>query len=727
MIRFEDIYETVAKHHHGADLEILRKAYIFSAVEHKGQTRASGEPYLVHPLEVAGILAEMHMDPTCVAVGLLHDVLEDTLTEPARIQEYFGEDVLRIVLGVTKISKIPFATSEERQAETYRKMLLAMVDDVRVILVKLADRLHNMRTLKYLPEERRVRIARETVDIYAPLAGRLGMSKIKNELEDQAFQYLEPEAYKTLAVRVEERRQEAIAFIEKVKGVLSERLKAAGLEAAMEGRIKRLYSIHLKLRRQRIDLEQVYDFVALRVIVPTIPDCYAVLGVLHNVWRPVPGRIKDFIAMPRPNGYQSLHTSVMGEEGHPFEVQIRTPEMHRVAEEGIAAHWKYKEGRSGFDKDDQAFAWLRQLLEWQHEVKDPHEFLNSLKLDLYPEEVYCFTPKGAVKTLPRGACIVDFAYAIHTEVGHRCVGARVNGKMAPLRYKLKNGDIVEILTSPGHQPTRDWLSIAVTNRARAKIRHHLNVAEKQQAQEIGRKHLERELKRYDLPLKKLLGQGGKLEGLAQDLGVGMRAEDVFAAVGYGKLAVRQVLARLLPADRLQTPAPDRPRPLTDAVKRFLHVGEERIKVKGTDDLLIYRAKCCNPIMGEPIVGYITRGKGVSVHAQSCPNVVNLMYDPERRIAVEWERGGEGGAYAVGISVEVEDRPGLLAAITAVLAGMNTDIRNAEARTFDDSTAAIELTLRIQDLKHLEKVVKAIRGLEGVIGVERQTVARRAEA
>ncbi len=726
MIRFEDIYETVAKHHPGADLEILRKAYIFSAVEHKGQTRASGEPYLIHPLEVAGILAEMHMDPTCVAVGLLHDVLEDTLTEPARIEEYFGADVLRIVLGVTKISKIPFATSEERQAETYRKMLLARVDDVRVILVKLADRLHNMRTLQYLPEERRVRIARETVDIYAPLAGRLGMSKVKNELEDQAFQYLEPEAYRTLSARVEERRLEATAFIEKIKGVLSERLKAAGLEAAMEGRIKRLYSIHLKLRRQRIELDQVYDFVALRVIVPTIPDCYAVLGILHNVWRPVPGRIKDFIAIPRPNGYQSLHTSVMGEVGHPFEVQIRSPEMHRVAEDGIAAHWQYKEGRSGFVKDDQAFAWLRQLLEWQQEVKDPHEFLNSLKLDLYPEEVYCFTPKGEVKTLPRGASIVDFAYAIHTEVGHRCMGARVNGKMAPLRYKLRNGDIVEILTSPGHQPTRDWLSIALTNRARAKIRHHLNVAEKQQAQEIGRKHLERELKRYDLTLKKLLAQAGKLEGIAQDLGVGTRVEELFAAVGYGKLAVRHVLARLLPAERLQSPAPERPRPLTDAVKRLLRVGQERIKVKGTDDLLIYRAKCCNPIMGEPIVGYITRGKGVSVHAQSCPNVVNLMYDPERRIAVEWDSGGEG-AFAVDISVEVEDRPGLLAAITAVLAEMNTDIRNAEARTFDDSTAAIELTLRVQDLKHLEKVVKAIRGLAGVIGVERQPVARRAEA
>ena len=378
MIRFEDIYETVRRHHPSADLELLRKAYIFSAVEHKGQTRASGEPYLIHPLEVAAILAEMRMDPACVAVGLLHDVLEDTLTEPERIKEYFGDDVLHMVEGVTKISKIPFSSSEERQAENFRKLLLAMVDDVRVILVKLADRLHNMRTLQYLPDERRVRIARETMDIYAPLAGRLGMSKVKNELEDLAFQYLEPEVYKELTARVEEKRAWALAFIDKVKATLVEKLQAAGLEASVEGRTKRLYSIQQKLRRQRIELDQVYDFVALRVVVKTIPDCYAVLGILHNLWRPVPGRIKDFIAMPRPNGYQALHTSVIGDEGHPFEVQIRTLEMHRVAEEGIAAHWKYKEGKSGFNKDDQAFAWLRQLLEWQQEVKDPHEFINSL-------------------------------------------------------------------------------------------------------------------------------------------------------------------------------------------------------------------------------------------------------------------------------------------------------------------------------------------------------------
>ena len=723
MIRFEDIQETVQSHHPDADLEILRKAYIFSAVEHKGQVRASGEPYLVHPLEVAAILAEMRMDPICVAVGQLHDVLEDTLTTPERLKEYFGDDVLHIVEGVTKISQIPFATSEERQAETYRKMLLAMVDDIRVILVKLADRLHNMRTLQHLPEERQKRIARETLDIYAPIAGRLGMAKIKNELEDLAFRYIDKPAYDALAQQVEDRRKQAAAFIDKIKSVVDQNLRAGGIEAQIEGRIKRLHSIQQKLRRQRIDLDQVYDFVALRILVTSVADCYAELGVLHNTWRPVPGRIKDFIAMPRPNGYQSLHTSVISEDGHPFEVQIRTHEMHRIAEEGIAAHWKYKEGRTGVDKDDHAFSWLRQLLEWQQEVKDPHEFLNSLKLDLYPEEVYCFTPRGEVKMLPRGASPIDFAYGIHTEVGHQCVGARVNGKMVPLRYKLKNGDIVEILTSPGHKPSRDWLSFTVTNKAKAKIRHYLATTEKQQALEIGRKHLERELRRYDLSLKKVLAEPSALETLAQETGAGTRVDDLFVAIGYGKVSVRQVLARLLPPEKLAEPQPppSRPLPVVDAVKRLLR-GDDRIKVKGTDDLLVYRAKCCNPILGEPIVGYITRGKGVSVHSLTCPNVTNLVYDPERRIAVEWESGAEGG-YEVRLAVGLQDRPGALAAVTAALAAVNTDVRDAQVRTFDDKTASIELTVRISDKKHLDRVLKSVRGVRGVIDVARHSVPR----
>lgn len=720
MTQFEDVYETVRSNHPGApDLELLRKAYIFSAIEHKGQTRASGEPYLTHPLEVAAILAEMRSDPSCVAVGLLHDVLEDTLTEPDRLKETFGPQIFHLVEGVTKISQIPFSTTEERQAENFRKLLLAMVDDVRVILVKLADRLHNMRTLKYLAEDRRQRVARETMEIYAPLAGRLGMSRVKNELEELAFQYLEREAYKELAARVEERRKSAEEFIEKIRASCVEKLQGASIAfTSIEGRIKRLYSIHQKLERQQIRLDQVYDFVALRVLVPTVSDCYAALGAFHNAWRPIPGRIKDFIAMPRPNGYRSLHTSVISEDGQPFEIQIRTTEMHRVAEEGIAAHWKYKEGRPRMDKDDQAFAWLRQVLEWQHEVKDPHEFLASLKLDLYPEEVYTFTPKGLVKSLPRNATPLDFAYAVHTEVGHQCVGARVNGKMVPLRYTLQNGDIVEILTSPGHKPSRDWLSIVVTNSAKSKIRRYLNNAERQQAIDIGRKHLERELKRYDLTLKRALPDPAKGSALAQQLGVGSQNDDLFAAIGYGKLPIRQVLALLVPVEALEAPPPPRRRPIADAVKRLFRIDGDQIRVRGTDDLLIYRAKCCNPIMGEPIVGYITRGRGISVHAQACPNVRNLAYAAERRIDVEWESGAET-AYEVDISVNVEDRPGLLAGITAVIAGMQADIRNAEVRTFDDRSAIMEFTLKVKDLKHLERIVRSVKGVGGVVDVARQ--------
>ena len=704
MIRFEDIYDTVKGHHPEADLEGLRKAYIFSAVEHKGQTRASGEPYLVHPLEVAAILAEMRMDPACVIVGLLHDVLEDTLTEPERIKEYFGADVLHIVEGVTKISKIPFSSSEERQAENFRKLLLAMVDDIRVILVKLADRLHNMRTLQYLAEDRRQKIARETMDIYAPLAGRLGMSKIKNELEDLSFQYLEPEAYKDLTTRVEERRKTATALIEKLKEIVSAKMKAAGIEVVLDGRIKRLYSIHQKLRRQRIQLDQVYDFVAVRILVGSVPDCYAALGVIHNLWRPVPGRIKDFIAMPRPNGYQSLHTSVISERGVPFEVQIRTVTMHRMAEEGIAAHWKYKEGRVGDHRDERHFQWMRQLLEYQQEVRDPQEFIQNLKVDLYPEEVYTFTPKGLVKAFPRGATPIDFAYSIHTDVGHRCVGARVNGKMVPLRTHLRSGDIVEIITAAGHKPSRDWLSFVVTSHARYEIKYLIRSEERVRAIELGRKVLD------DPASAKLLAELSL-----------QKIEDVYALVGYGKLGPKQVLLKLVPGESLQEKPPVGP--VTAAVRRAFGSGEEKIKVRGVDDLMVFRARCCNPIRGEKIVGYITRGKGVSVHSATCPNVVNLLYDPERRIEVEWDKGETGDAaapYTVKLTMEVRDRKGLLAAVSAKIADINTNIRNMEAHTDDDRRARIDVTVEISDVKHLERVMKSLRGVDGVVDVERAT-------
>src|SRR5215475_5690090 len=524
MIRFEDLLEKVRAANPDADTELLRKAYVFSAYEHKGQVRRSGEPYLVHPLEVAAILADMRLDVVAISAGLLHDIVEDTPNTIEKIRELFGEQVAHVVEGVTKLSAIRFSSSEERQAENFRKMLLAMVDDIRVILVKLADRLHNMRTLNHLPEDKRVAVAQETRDIYAPIANRLGMSKVKNELEELSFRYLEPQAYEALRSKVDARRRATEGLIEQLRVTIVAKLNDAAVPfIEIDGRIKRLWSISQKLKKQRIELDQVYDFIALRIITNSVKDCYAALGIIHQTWSPVPGRIKDFIAMPRPNGYQSLHTSVISERGEPFEVQIRTVEMHRMAEEGIAAHWKYKEGRVGDHKDERYFQWMRQLLEYQQEVRDPQEFIQNLKVDLYPEEVYCFTPKGLVKAFPRGATPIDFAYSIHTDVGHQCVGARVNGKMVPLRTRLKNGDIVEIVTAAGHKPSRDWLNFVATSRARNKIKHLIHNEEKARAIELGQKFFDKEARRYDLNPRTLAGDDwSKVFG---DLGV-QKTDDV---------------------------------------------------------------------------------------------------------------------------------------------------------------------------------------------------------
>ncbi|HQZ38716.1 MAG TPA: bifunctional (p)ppGpp synthetase/guanosine-3',5'-bis(diphosphate) 3'-pyrophosphohydrolase [Vicinamibacterales bacterium] len=717
MIRFEDLLDRVRGYSPDADLELLRRAYVFSALEHKGQVRHSGEPYLVHPLEVADILAGMKLDAVCVAAGLLHDVVEDTLTTPETLRERFGEDVAHIVEGVTKLGAIPFSSSEERQVENFRKMLLAMVDDIRVILVKLADRLHNMRTLQHMSDERRVRIAQETLDIYAPIANRLGMSKIKNELEELSFRYLEPVAYATLRTRVDAKRRTAEGSIGELKARISAKLAEAHIPVvAIDGRIKRLYSIWLKLKKQKIDLDQVYDLIALRIVTPSVRDCYAALGIIHQTWSPVPGRIKDFIAMPRPNGYQSLHTSVISERGLPFEVQIRTEEMHRRAEEGIAAHWKYKEGRVGAGRDEQHFQWLRQLLEWQQEVRDPQEFLTNLKIDLYPEEVYTFTPRGQVKVLPRGATAVDFAYAIHTDVGHQCVGARVNGRMVPLRTRLKNGDIVEVMTNATHKPSRDWLSFTVTSRARNKIKHLIQAEEKERAVEFGRKAFDKEARRFDLNPARLL-EGGRVADAAAEFGA-QKPDDLLAQIGYGKVSARQLLEALVPQEELKEKAPEHP--VLTAVRRVLKPGGEadRIKVRGADDLMVFRARCCNPIRGEKIVGYITRGRGVSVHSASCPNVLNLQYDPERRIDVEWDKASDTAPYTVRLTMEVEDRKGMLAALSARVAEINTNITNLEATTGDSVHATIGMTVEIRDMKHLEKVIKSLRGVEGVLDVSR---------
>jgi GTP pyrophosphokinase len=714
MIRFETLLEKVRAYSPEADLELLRRAYVFSALEHKGQVRHSGEPYLVHPLEVADSLADMKLDVVAVAAGLLHDVVEDTLTTPERIHELFGKEIAHVVEGVTKIGAIPFSSSEERQAENFRKMLLAMVDDIRVILVKLADRLHNMRTLHHLPEERRIKIAQETLDIYAPIANRLGMSKVKNELEELSFKYLEPKAYESLRSKVEARRKNAEGVIEELTRTVRTRLEDAQIPiVTLDGRLKRLYSIHLKLTRQKIDLERVYDFVALRLITQSVKDCYAALGIIHQTWSPVPGRFKDFIAMPRPNGYQSLHTSVISEHGFPFEVQIRTEEMHRRAEEGIAAHWKYKEGRVGDHRDERYFQWMRQLLEVQQEVRDPQEFLQNLKIDLYPEEVYIFTPKGEVRSLPRGATAVDFAYGVHTDVGNQCVGARINGRMVPLRTRLQNGDIVEIVTQSGHKPSRDWLSFVVTSRARSKIKHVLQAEERTRSVDLGRRLFDKEARRFGLNPATLL-ESPELAKFASEYGA-KSADELLAHIGYGKLAARTLLQKSTNGQLREDSS------VVSVVRRVLRPGSssDKIKVRGTDDVMVFRAKCCNPIRGERIVGYITRGKGVSVHSLGCPNVLNLMFDPERRIDVEWDSAGTDQApYVVRLTMQVEDRKGMLAEISARVSDINTNITNMEARTGDDRQARIDMTVEIRDVKHLEKVIKSIKGVQGVLGVER---------
>jgi GTP diphosphokinase / guanosine-3',5'-bis(diphosphate) 3'-diphosphatase len=716
--KFRELLRTMRANRPADDLELVRKAYEFSQKHHAGQTRASGEPYLVHPLGVAQVLAEMKMDAVAIAAGLLHDSVEDTSVTIVDIRKEFGEQVAHIVEGVTKISQIDFATREEQQAENLRKMMLAMVDDIRVVLIKLADRLHNMRTLEHLTPERQQKIAKETLEIYGPIAHRLGMGKIRGELEDLGFRYLDPITHQQVHDAVEARRKQGEQFLARVEQTLRDKLKEAAITAEVESRIKRLFSIHKKLVRQKISVDQVYDLYAMRVITKSLQDCYAVLGIVHNVWRPVPGRIKDFIAMPRPNFYQSLHTSVITEDGTPFEVQIRTEEMHRMAEEGIAAHWKYKDGPVSA-QDEQRLAWLRQVVEWQRDVSDPTEFLSTLKIDLYPEEVYTFTPKGKVVVLPRESTPIDFAYSIHTEVGHSCVGSKVNGRMVPLRHKLHSGDIVEILTQPGHKPSRDWLALVKSSRARNKIKHWLNIHQRERAVEIGRKLIEKEARKYRVALKEIKDE--ELRKIASDYGLG-QIDDLMAGIGYGKYSARQILARLAPASA--APAADREGEksggIASVVRRVFggDSGNNAIRVKGHGDLLVYRARCCNPIRGEDVVGYVTRGKGVAVHAVNCPNVVNLLYEPERRIDVEWAHDeGTPSSYPVKLTVFCDDRFGMLKQITAVISDAKTNIRDVQVRS-SNTQANVDVILDIADLKHLENIINGVRKIPGVHDVQR---------
>jgi GTP diphosphokinase / guanosine-3',5'-bis(diphosphate) 3'-diphosphatase len=710
-LRFVELLDKVRRNRPGDDLDLLRRAYDLAAEQHKTQTRLSGEPFLSHPVEVAHLLADMKLDVTSLCAALLHDVVEDTKIPLEGISEQFGPDVARLVEGATKISRLDLLAPETRQAENVRKMLLAMVNDVRVVMVKLADRLHNMRTLEYLDSERQQRIARETLDIYAPVANRLGMGLIRGELEDLAFRYLEPDAFFELQKKLASKQKVFDRFLHEVQDAIRDKIVESGIPAEVQGRTKRFYSLHVKIQKQQRTLDQVFDLLAVRVITDTIKNCYAALGVIHQIWPPVPGRFKDYIAMPRPNLYQSLHTTVI-HAGQPFEVQIRTQEMHRIAEQGVAAHWKYKDGRGASSADDQRIVWMRQLIEWVQEMQEPSEFLSTLRVDLYPEEVYTFTPKGRVVVLPRGATPVDFAYAVHTEVGHQCVGAKVNSAMVPLRHALANGDVVEIVTQKGHEPSRDWLSFVHTSRARSKIRQWINLHEREQATDVGRRLLEKEARHAGISLKKI--SGGDWQRVASEYGCA-RVEDLFAELGYGKWSARQVLAKASGQAISESAEETQPK-IVSTVKRMLGMHDAAIVVRGHDDLMVYRSKCCNPIPGDDIIGYVTRGRGIAVHSKTCPNVESLLYEAERRIPVEWA-GATQATFPVRLRIFTEDRPGMLAAITAVISDERANIRTFESGG-EDLRARIEVALDVVDRKQLERIVGGIKRIAGVFDIER---------
>lgn len=732
MIRIEDVIEKVQQNRPGADTDLIRRAYLFSALHHRGQTRASGEPYLVHPLEVAEILADMRLDETSVSTGLLHDVVEDTLVDLDTIRSYFGDQIVLLVDGLTKIANISDLSKEKQQAENVRKMVLAMITDVRVVLIKLADRLHNMRTMQFLKPEKRARISQETLDIYAPIAHRLGMGKMRSELEDLSFQNLYPDEYKRLSKEVDARRPELEATLEKIKAVIAERLEENEVPfVEIQGRVKRLYSLWKKLKKQKIMIEQVYDLIAARIITKNDRKfCYLTLSVIHDMWTPVPERFKDWIAIPRDNLYQSLHTSVIGDTGQPFEVQIRTEEMHHIAEEGVAAHWKYKESNLGKQEEDDALDALRKtveklllpLVEDSDEGSDSEDFIETLKLDLYPKDVYTFTPMGKVIQLPRGSTPIDFAYAIHSAVGDTCTGAKINGRIVPLRSELQNGDVVEILTTQNSNPSGDWLNHAITSRARNRIRHYITLQQRTESIEIGRKLLEKEAEKFRIPVKKFLTNETELKRIANEYGLS-RTEDLFASVGYGKTLPRNVVAKFLGAEKFSELDPDNKKETRlktgmKAVRKFIGMAEDAIVVRGVDNLLVNRAKCCNPLRGEEIIGYISLDKGIVVHNKRCKNVSQLMVNKERIVEVEWAKSDQDQIQSVQLLATTENRTGMLAGITNAIADIKTGIRDARANVSKDDIGLIEVTVEVFDKKHLDKVVGAIEHVPGVIAVER---------
>ncbi|MEM9595302.1 MAG: bifunctional (p)ppGpp synthetase/guanosine-3',5'-bis(diphosphate) 3'-pyrophosphohydrolase [Acidobacteriota bacterium] len=718
-MRFKHILERLDLHGRAYDRDYLRRVHDFSVEKHGGQRRKSGEPYVTHPIYVAYLLADLKFDATCVAVALLHDVLEDTGATKEELEREFGADVAELVDGVTKIGQQAYVRKDEAQAETFRKMILASARDLRVILVKLADRLHNMMTLQHMSPDSRTRIASETLEIYAPIALRLGMSRLQGDLEDLAFYFRYPRQFAELEAKLREKLKVARSSIRAIARKLTSTLDGAGIEAEINYRVKRYYSIYRKLRRQGIDISQLYDFLAFRVITEDLRDTYAAFGIVHQNWRPIPGRFKDYIAMPKPNLYQSLHTTVVGQRGQPFEVQIRTREMDMVAEEGIAAHWQYKEATRDVQaaQSDPNILWLRQLLEWQKEVQDPREFLTALKIDLYPDEVYVFTPRGDVFSFPRGATPLDFAYRIHTDVGHQCTGARVNGKLVPLKTPLRNGDMIEILTAAGRRPSRDWLNFVVTSRAKSKIRHWLNTQQKEEAQAIGKRILEREIRRLKLNPKKVL-DGPKLEEYLRKEGVAS-LEDLYQRLTFGKLSHKQILAALVDLDdngELPLTA-TKAGPLRRAADRLL--GNGPLVVKGHGDLLASLARCCRPVPGDDVQGYVTRGRGITVHSVDCPNLKKLSYDVERMVEVEWARQ-EKQVYPVSLTIETEDQRGMLARLTDAIAKEAGNIRQFEAET-TTGRGHIGVVVEVRNRRHLDRTRKALENVPGVIQVRRRMV------
>lgn len=710
MLRITDILDKTQSYLSPEDLEKIEKAYVFSATVHQGQLRLSGEPYLTHPMEVAGILADMKLDAATIITGILHDTVEDTLTTLEQIKNSFGESVAQLVDGLTKISRITFGSQEERQAENFRKMILAMSSDIRVLLVRLADRVHNMRTLQYHPVDKQHFIAKETLELYAPLANRLGINWIKVELEDLAFSYLDREAYDEIRRRVAKKKQQRDAYTEEVKGIISREIEKFGMKGEVEGRAKHFFSIYNKMKTQGIDFDEVYDLIAFRIILDSDQDksCYEALSVVHALWKPVPGRFKDRIAMPKANGYRSLHTTVIGPYGERVEIQIRTREMHEWAEEGIAAHWRYKERRSKLGDEDEQIMKLRELLEVQQESESPREFMSNLKLALFPDEVYVFTPNGDVKSFPKGATPIDFAYSIHTDVGHTCVGAKVNRNIVPLKYELQNGDTVEIITQAGHHPGKDWLKWAVTSRARAKIKNWIKTEERKKSIELGREILDKEFKKLNLKSSQLI-KSEQMKKVLEEFGAN-DIDDLTALIGYGRISAKRITNYFVPEETTkQEEKGEKPKAKVSSPSS---VG---ISLTGIEDVLVKFAKCCAPIPGDDIVGYISRGRGITIHTSQCPNLREL--DPERVVDVQWSVKGKE-TYSVNMRVICRDKKGVLAEVSSAISAMDINISHAEVETTPDIKAICDFQLDVRDLDQFNHLVSSIKKLKSVISVER---------